>query len=52
MAPRDLLHDFLHKVRFEYYSKDEAKLTLVDESLFATSPGGGAAILTTQAVRN
>lgn len=52
MVPNDLLHDFLHKIRFEYYSKDPAKLAVIDESLFATSPGGGAAIVSSQAIKD
>ncbi len=52
MVPSSLLHDFLHKVQFEYYSKDPAKLAVIDHSLFATSPGGGAAIVTSEAIKN
>lgn len=51
MVPSDILHDFLHKVRFEYYSKDPAKLAVVAQSLFATSPGRGAAIITYNAIK-
>ena len=50
LVPNDLVHEFLHKVRFGYYSKDPKKLDVVDQSLFATSPGSGAAIITSEAI--
>jgi hypothetical protein len=52
MVPSSLLHDFLHKVQFEYYSKDPAKLAVINHSLFATSPGGGAAVITSEAIKD
>ncbi|CAB3988740.1 N-acetylgalactosamine kinase-like [Paramuricea clavata] len=52
MVPSSLLHDFLHKVQFEYYSKDPAKLAVINHSLFATSPGDGAAIITSEAIKD
>ena len=51
MVPCDSVHEFLHKVRFGYYSRDPRKLEVVDHSLFATSPAGGAAILTPDALK-
>ncbi|XP_028414365.1 N-acetylgalactosamine kinase-like [Dendronephthya gigantea] len=50
MVPIDRLDAFLKKVRSEYYSNDPAKMAVIDQSLFATSPGGGAAVLTSKSV--
>lgn len=52
MVPIDRLDSFLKKVRADYYSNDPAKMAVIDQSLFATSPGGGAAILASKSVKN
>ena len=42
MVPTNQLSVFLEKVKVGYYHGDKA--LLVNEALFATQPGGGAAI--------
>ena len=42
MVPTNQLSVFLEKVKAGYYQGDKA--SLVNEALFATQPGGGAAI--------
>lgn len=45
LVPVDVIDDFTKKVHDEYYAADPEKLKRVSESLFATQPGSGAAIL-------
>ena len=42
MVPTNQLTEFLDKVKAGYFYGDKA--SLVDQSLFATQPGGGASI--------
>ena len=51
MVPKDLVHEFLRRVESRYYSNDPQKIEVIHQSLFATSPGGGAAIITADAVK-
>ncbi|KAJ7373759.1 N-acetylgalactosamine kinase [Desmophyllum pertusum] len=45
LVPVDVIDDFMKQVHDGYYAADPEKLKRVSESLFATQPGSGAAIL-------
>ena len=45
LVPIASLNDFMKAVRDGYYAADPDRLSRVSESLFATQPGSGAAIL-------
>ena len=45
LVPSDVLDDFIKQVHDGYYAADPERLKRVSESLFATQPGSGAAIL-------
>lgn len=45
LVPVDVIEDFMKEVHDGYYASDPEKLKRVSESLFATQPGSGAAIL-------
>ena len=45
LVPSDVLDDFMKQVHDGYYAADPERLKRVSESLFATQPGSGAAIL-------
>lgn len=45
LVPSDVLDDFIKQVHDGYYATDPERLKRVSESLFATQPGSGAAIL-------
>lgn len=45
LVPVNVIDDFMKKVHDGYYAADPEKLQRVSESLFATQPGSGAAIL-------
>ena len=51
MVPNDLVREFLQRVESGYYSNDPQKMEVIHQSLFATSPGGGAAIITADAIK-
>lgn len=51
MVPNNLVDEFLQRVEVGYYSNDPQKMEVIHQSLFATSPGGGAAIITSDAVK-
>lgn len=40
------VESFIKSVKEQYYGKDEMLLARISDSLFATSPGGGAVIYT------
>lgn len=44
MVPADKLERFLANVKEAYYKNSDQRLTLDENSLFATNPGGGAVI--------
>lgn len=45
LVPSALLDDFIRTVHDGYYAADPVRLNRVSESLFATQPGSGAALL-------
>ena len=45
LVPAAVLDDFMKTVHDGYYAADPDRLNRVSESLFATQPGSGAAIL-------
>lgn len=45
LVPVDVIDDFMKQVHDGYYAAEPAKLERASESLFATQPGSGAAIL-------
>lgn len=45
LVPVEVIDDFMKRVHDGYYAADPEKLERVSESLFATQPGSGAAIL-------
>ena len=44
LVPEDLLETFLEKVKSKYYLTNLERANKVEESLFASRPGGGAFI--------
>ena len=45
LVPANVLEDFMKAVHDGYYATDPDRLNRVSESLFATQPGSGAALL-------
>uniref|UniRef100_W5JZ43 N-acetylgalactosamine kinase n=1 Tax=Astyanax mexicanus TaxID=7994 RepID=W5JZ43_ASTMX len=46
MVPTERMDSFLRTVKEQYYTPDARRAALVQQSLFVTRPGGGAAIFT------
>ncbi|XP_064608381.1 N-acetylgalactosamine kinase-like [Liolophura sinensis] len=44
LVPTNQVQAFLSQVTAEFYNKDERRASQIKESLFATAPGGGAAL--------
>ena len=44
LVPADVLESFMSQVKDSYYAKSPAMMAKVNEALFSTKPGGGAAV--------